>query len=191
MIVFFNSHTISVEPTSLPIPIRPGWLFSDKDTSGAGPANAQSVSPENQGATEAKLTLLIAEDNPTDVLLVKEAIKQYALPLDTFVVDDGQKALDFIERHEIDATAPVPDIILLDLNLPKRSGLEVLRQVRQSRKCANVAVVVFTSSDAAEDRNAVGALGITGYFRKPSQYEQFLQIGQVLKEVSANIRSKR
>ena len=154
MIALFKNQNIDIETPTVPLPMRLPWVFSEESSGRTGPGRRDSPSPENQGLPRTRLTLLIAEDNPTDVLLVKEAIKHYELPFDTFVVDDGEKALEFIARREEDAAAPVPDIILLDLNLPKRNGVEVLRRLRESPKSANAAIVVFTSSDASEDRGA-------------------------------------
>src|SRR6185295_19562604 len=112
---------------------------------------------------------------PTDVVLLKEAIKLHKLAVELSVVDDGQKALDFILRPE-QGGERTPDILVIDLNLPKRSGLEVLQQLRRDKRYEDLHVVIFTSSDSASDRDSAAALGITHYFRKPPKYEKFLEI---------------
>jgi CheY-like chemotaxis protein len=128
-----------------------------------------------------RLNLLLAEDNVPDVLLVEEAIRAENLPIDVHVAADGQKAIEFIERAEQDANAPCPHFLLLDLNLPKKDGFEVLRRLRASAKCRAVPVVVITSSDSPADVSQVAELG-AGYFRKPPSYDEFLKLGQVLKQ---------
>jgi chemotaxis family two-component system response regulator Rcp1 len=164
------------------------------DDSAENPESRKGASPAShpsEEGTDRRFRLLVAEDNATDVLLLKEAIAAYHVPIALYIVDDGAKALDFLLRSEHDPEAPTAEIVLLDLNLPRRSGLEVLRRARQSDKFKNVRVIVFTSSDSAIDRANVAALGVTRYFCKPSDYEQFLQIGEILREVCAELRSER
>lgn len=127
--------------------------------------------------------LLIVEDNRGDVLLVEEAIKLHNVDVQLHVVEDGEQACAFIERADEDPKAPCPGLLLLDLNLPKKTGLEVLQKVRESRRCRNIPVVIFTSSNSPQDRNETSRLGADRYFQKPTRYEQFLKIGQVLREV--------
>ena len=79
--------------------------------------------------------------------------------------------------------APTPDLILLDLNLPKVDGPQVLSEFRKHPECANTPVIVVTSSDARTDRDRMAALGVTRYFRKPSDLDAFLKLGSVVKEI--------
>ena len=132
-------------------------------------------------AVPQRLNLLLAEDNLPDVLLVEEAIRSQNLPIDVHVAADGQKAIEFIESAERDENAPCPHFLLLDLNLPKRDGFEVLRRLRASEKCNTVPAVIITSSDSPSDVSQAAALG-AGYFRKPPSYDEFLKLGQVLKQ---------
>jgi two-component system, chemotaxis family, response regulator Rcp1 len=126
------------------------------------------------------LNLLLVEDNPPDALLVREAIRMEGLPLNVHLVADGERAMDFIAKAESDPAAPWPDIMLLDLNLPKVEGFEVLRWLRASGKRKHIPVMVITSSDSPKDRTESAALG-AGYFRKPANYDEFLKIGPVLR----------
>jgi two-component system, chemotaxis family, response regulator Rcp1 len=188
------SATFAIENNS-PCPEAPSserWKTAQGD-SGRSPKPPESPAPSSAPAEDGanrRFRLLVAEDNPTDVLLLKEAIEAYHVPIALYIVDDGAKALDFILKSEHDPEAPAAEIVLLDLNLPRRSGLEVLRRVRQSEKFKNVRVIVFTSSDSLSDRANVAALGVTRYFRKPSDYEEFLQIGKILQEVCEELRSE-
>jgi two-component system, chemotaxis family, response regulator Rcp1 len=117
------------------------------------------------------------------VLLVKQAIARYDVPVLLHVVHSGDEALEYIDRAENQPGTPLPELILLDLNLPGTSGIEVLSRLRAGNSCTKTPVVVFTSSDSAEDRRRVAELGARSYFRKPSNYEEFMKIGEVLNEV--------
>jgi two-component system, chemotaxis family, response regulator Rcp1 len=127
------------------------------------------------------LNLLLAEDNLPDALVVQEAIRTEDLPLTIFLAPDGQEAIDFITRAEQDSSAPCPQVLLLDLNLPKQTGFEVLRRLRNSEKCKHIPVVIMTSSDSPEDLKRAAAMD-AAYFRKPSNYDDFLKLGAVLKQ---------
>lgn len=164
------------------------WLNAMAEGSGSNPNPAKglpftSPSPgEPRQEERPRFNLLLAEDNYPDVMLVEEAVGMEKLPLDIHTVSDGQQAIDFIARAERDANAPCPDLVLLDLNLPRRSGFEVLRRLRASEKWKSVPVLVITSSDSREDLSEADALG-AGYFRKPPNYEEFLKLGAVLKQL--------
>jgi CheY-like chemotaxis protein len=117
------------------------------------------------------------------VFLVKEAIQAHNLHVALEVIDDGERAIRFVEKLEQEPASTPPQLFLLDLNLPKRGGCEVLARIRRSPKCAHVPVVVVTSSDM--ERSQTAQLGATGYFRKPAGYEAFLAIGNVIRHFVA------
>jgi DNA-binding response OmpR family regulator len=98
-----------------------------------------------------------------------------------FIVPDGERALDFVAKAEQEPDAPCPNVVLLDLNLPRIDGLEVLRRLRAIDKFRNIPVLVVTSSDSPTDRNNAAKLGAS-YFRKPVTYDEFLGIGRVLRK---------
>jgi two-component system, chemotaxis family, response regulator Rcp1 len=129
-----------------------------------------------------RLNLLLAEDNLPDTVLIREVIRTEGLPIDLHIASDGQTAIDFIEAAEGDPSAPCPDFLLLDLNLPKRDGFEVLKRLRDSEKCKSIPVVIITSSDSPGDRQHAAELGAS-YFRKPPNYEDFLKLGEVLRKL--------
>jgi two-component system, chemotaxis family, response regulator Rcp1 len=130
-----------------------------------------------------KVVALLAEDNRTDVLMVEEAIEQQGLPIELHVVDDGEKACDFLERTDKNPAAVRPDVLLLDLNLPKRTGKDVLACLRQSKACRHIPVLVITSSDTAKERDELTRLGVARYFRKPASYDEFMRLGSVLQGI--------
>jgi CheY-like chemotaxis protein len=141
-------------------------------------------SSSQPGARGSRRLALVVEDNLADVFLVERAVEFHRVPVRVTVVDDGEQALKYLELAEL-GQAPCPALILLDLNLPKRSGAEVLRRWRSSSRCGAVPVIVFTSSDSAEDRGTAAELGVTRYFRKPMTYDEFLKIGAVMNEILA------
>ncbi len=126
------------------------------------------------------MNLLLAEDNLPDALLVREAIQAEQLEVEVHIVADGELAIDFIARAAADPEAPAPHVMLLDLNLPKVDGFEVLRQVRAIEKFKSIPVIIVTSSDSPGDRSEAAKLGAS-YFRKPVSYEEFIKIGGVLR----------
>lgn len=129
--------------------------------------------------------VVLVEDNPADAFLVQEAIERYAAGAELLLFRDGEAAIRFIDRAEADEAAPCPALVLLDLNLPTKTGEEILAYIRRSSRCARVPVVVVTSSDSPEDRKRAQILGANRYFRKPSDYDEFMQIGRIVSEMLA------
>jgi DNA-binding response OmpR family regulator len=127
--------------------------------------------------------LLLVEDNVADVFLVEQAIEFHQVPVRLVVAEDGEAACEFFDRADADRSLPCPAVLLLDLNLPKKSGTEVLEQVRKSNRCSTIPIIVLTSSDSPEDRQRAAKLGADRYFRKPTSYREFLEIGAMLNEV--------
>ena len=114
---------------------------------------------------------------------MKEAIEHYKVPVEIHLVQDGEAAIRLIEQMEANHDLPCPELILLDLNLPKKTGREVLLRLKASERCKHVPVVVMTSSDSLKDRTEMAALGAVRFFRKPPDYESFLMIGDTLNQV--------
>ena len=125
------------------------------------------------------LQILLAEDNRGDVFLIREALSKHNVAHELHVVCDGEEALRFIES--IGEGHPCPDVFLLDLNLPRVEGDEVLQSFRQHPQCARTPVIVVTSSDAPKDHERVARIGITSYFRKPTDLEDYMKLGEVVK----------
>jgi CheY-like chemotaxis protein len=127
--------------------------------------------------------VLLVEDSPADIYIVRESLKKHMKDINLQVLSDGEKAFNLIEATEADDSAAAPALLILDLNLPKRSGQEILRRVRQSAKLGHIPVVIFTSSDSPVDRAETTKLGATAYFRKPADLEEFMCIGKVVQSV--------
>jgi CheY-like chemotaxis protein len=128
------------------------------------------------------LQILLAEDNLGDILLVQEALESHRVPHALHVVRDGDEALAFAHMGE-PGGVPCPDVVLLDLNLAKVDGPELLAEFRKNPRCAETPVIVVTSSDADADRARMESLRVARYFRKPSDLEEFMQLGAVVLEV--------
>jgi CheY-like chemotaxis protein len=128
--------------------------------------------------------IVLAEDNSADVGLVREALRRHKVHCALRVISDGQEVLAFIDQLDGDAKLPCPDLLLLDLYLPKRDGREILNHLRASGRCAETPVVVLTSSDwSAEREIAAEKHAATYYFQKPTSLGQFMQLGAIVKNV--------
>jgi CheY-like chemotaxis protein len=132
---------------------------------------------------ESRFQILVVEDAEPDVLLVREALERAGLNFELLVLEDGEKAIDFIEQLERDETLLQPHLVLLDLNLPRMNGSQVLERLRKSTACGRIPVVILTSSDSPSDKAQTGQLGATEYFRKPSRLNEFMQLGQVVRDL--------
>jgi CheY-like chemotaxis protein len=130
------------------------------------------------------------EDNRTDVFLIQEAIGSCRIDAEIEIVRDGQAALSYFENVDASRADACPDLILLDMNLPKRSGDEVLKHLRTSTNCRHSKVLIVSSSDAPEDRQAVETSGVAGYFRKPSSYDEFMKLGPLIRTLLDSDESK-
>jgi chemotaxis family two-component system response regulator Rcp1 len=120
--------------------------------------------------------ILLVEDNPADVRLTEEALKENKLRNNLSVVEDGLEAMDFLHRTNGHAEAPRPDLILLDLNLPKKDGREVLAEIKKDPNLRSIPVVVLTTSKAEEDIIKTYNLHANCYITKPVDLEQFISV---------------
>ncbi len=103
------------------------------------------------------------------------------MSLSVHLAKDGEEAIRFLDEAENNTDAPRPDLVVLDINLPKVQGGDVLKHLRQLPKCAEALVLVVSTSDSAKEREKMMNLGANGYFRKPSQYDQFMKLSEVVK----------
>jgi len=128
--------------------------------------------------------ILLAEDNAADVYLIREALREHNIECNVRLLTDGKEVLAFIADQNSSRSAQAnPDLIILDLNLPRHDGIEILQRLRDDPKLARVPVVVLTSSDSPRDRQLANQLGAARFLRKPSNLEQFLALGSVFKEL--------
>ncbi len=126
--------------------------------------------------------ILLVEDNPGDVRLTQEALREAKVRNNLHVVGDGEKALAFLRREGEFHDAPTPDIILLDLNLPKKHGQEVLSEIKSDPVLRRIPVVVLTTSKAEEDILRSYDLHANCYVTKPVDFEQFIKVVRSIEE---------
>ena len=124
----------------------------------------------------APLELLLVEDNPGDVRLTREALKDNELATHLSVVVDGEAAVEFVHRRGEYADAPRPVLILLDLNLPKKDGREVLAEIKADPDLRRIPVIVLTSSKSESDVIAAYELHANSYCAKPVQLDAFIEL---------------
>lgn len=112
--------------------------------------------------------------------LIREALAGTGMRLSVHLAYDGEQAIQFLEQMDTSSDAPCPELVVLDINLPKLEGGEVLRYIRQLPKCGGTRVLVVSTSDSIEDRERMMSLGANGYFRKPSEYDKFMRLSGVV-----------
>ena len=122
------------------------------------------------------IEILLVEDNPGDVLLTREALAEGKVFNNLHVAGDGDEALAFLHKHGEYASAPRPDLILLDLNLPRRSGREVLGEIKKDEQLKTIPVVILTTSSAEEDVWKTYQLHANCYITKPIDLDQFVKV---------------
>jgi CheY-like chemotaxis protein len=127
--------------------------------------------------------ILLAEDNPADVYLIRRALREHGVEHSVRVSSDGKDTLQILSREGAYRERPVLELIILDLNLPRHDGIEILERLRATEEFERVPVVVLTSSDSPRDRQSANRLGATLYLRKPTSLEQFLAMGQLFKRL--------
>ena len=120
--------------------------------------------------------VLLVEDDPGDVLMTREAFEHHKIRNQLHVVNDGEQAMQFLRRTGEYASAPRPGLILLDLNLPRRDGLEVLAELKGDPSLRVIPVVILTTSQADEDILRSYALHANAYVSKPVDFERFMDV---------------
>lgn len=172
------------------LPLVPAWGF-------AGPEVPWSLTPEkiqrlrlesraptksvSAGQTQ-PVTILLIEDNRADVGLVRDTLEEHGVEGELIVLADGERGIDYIQQIEAQKLAP-PDLIILDLNLPRRSGREVLQQRCENARSNQIPVVVLSSSDMRKDRDEAARLGAAAYFCKPASLDEFMKLGAAFRRL--------
>lgn len=133
-------------------------------------------------------TIVLVEDNPADIYLFRQALQLAGLTFELTVIQDGEDALAFARGHSKHVATAVPDLLVLDLNLPRVGGCEVLEAVRRNPDLSHVAVAVMTSSAASQDYERCSDLRVSRYIIKPLELDEFLQVGEIVREVLAESR---
>jgi DNA-binding response OmpR family regulator len=129
--------------------------------------------------------ILVIEDNGSDVFLLDRALKKQDLGFELVHLESGGAALAFIRRQGTYADAAIPDLILLDLNLSRYTGEDILREIRGARHLKGVPVCVWSSSRSRRDEALLKDLGVSQFITKPSGLNQFMEIGKTIKDLLA------
>lgn len=127
--------------------------------------------------------ILVIEDNRSDVFLLERAFKKQNLCYELTHLHDGGDALAFIRRNGPYAAAPLPNLILMDLNLSKYTGEDILREIRAANHLDGIPVCVWSSSQSRPDQSLLKELGVDRFITKPAGLEQFMQIGIVIRDL--------
>jgi chemotaxis family two-component system response regulator Rcp1 len=133
-----------------------------------------------QGFGRTPMEILLIDDNPADIRMVQEGLKEALPTAHLSVAVDGVEAMRFLRREGCYSKAPRPDLIILDLRLPKKSGFEVLQDIKQDSALGNIPVVVQTSSEAPIDIQRAYSLHANCYITKPAGFEEFSRTMRVL-----------
>ena len=127
-------------------------------------------------APDKTVEILLAEDNPGDVMLTKKALKRGKLANNLHVVTDGVETLQFLRQEGEYADEPRPDLVLLDLNMPRKDGQAVLEELQDDPDLRRIPVVVLTSSESEEDIARSYELNANAYLTKPVDFDGFIEI---------------
>jgi len=157
---------------------------------GARPLNCQAVNEHDECGCGTMMShrvgkpidILLVEDNPGDVRLTQEALKGGMICNELNIVGDGEEALDYLYKRSEYINASRPDIILLDLNMPKKTGQEVLAEIKNDPELKSIPVVVLTTSMAKEDMIKTYDLHANCYIQKPMNLEHFINIVHSIKD---------
>jgi len=133
--------------------------------------------------------ILVIEDNPSDVFLLERALKKQDLRFELIHMLDGGEALAFIRRQGAYAKAAIPTFILMDLNLSRYTGEDILREIRAAKHLAGVPVCAWSSSQSRRDEALLKGLGVSEFITKPCGLDQFMGIGKIIKDLLAGPRA--
>jgi len=128
------------------------------------------------------IEVLLVEDNPGDVRLMQEALKDAKVRNNLHVVNDGDEAMSFLRRQEKYSDSPEPDLIMLDLNLPGKDGREVLQEIKTHPALMHIPVVIVTTSSAEEDILESYSLHANCFVKKPVNLEQFIKVVHAIED---------
>jgi CheY-like chemotaxis protein len=134
-----------------------------------------------------QIEVLLVEDDPGDVLMTREAFEDHKVKNQLHVVNDGAEAMAFLRREGQYADVPRPDLVLLDLNLPRMDGREVLNAIKSDPDLASIPVVILTTSEAEEDVLRSYSLHANAYVTKPVDFERFIKVVRQIDEFFVSV----
>jgi CheY-like chemotaxis protein len=125
--------------------------------------------------------ILVVEDNPMDVDLLRWALETASVPCELTVFEDGGEAIQFAQQKGQYASAKAPDLVILDLNLPRNDGIEVLEAMRANPVFAHVPVMILSSSSSPRERAKLQVFGVGRYVTKPPDLDEYMKLGDVVR----------
>jgi len=126
------------------------------------------------------MNILIVEDSEPEQMIIKEAFMEIKVRHDLFMVNDGIEAMEFLQRTGAYQGAPKPDLIILDLNMPRKNGLEVLSDIKENPYLKHIPVFAFSNSDFPRDICKCYAMGVNAYISKPIDFQGFIDFAHVI-----------
>lgn len=135
--------------------------------------------------------ILVIEDNGSDVFLLERALKKQDFPFELIHLPNGGEALAFIRRQGAYAQAAIPNLIVMDLNLSKYTGEDILREIRAAEHLDGVPVCAWSSSQSRRDQSRLTGLGVARFITKPAGLDQFIEIGKGIKDLLAAFPRER
>ena len=133
------------------------------------------------------IEILLVEDDPGDVLMTREAFEACPTPRRLTVVSDGESAMDYLRQRGMHTAAVTPDLVLLDLNLPRMDGREVLAELKADPRLRMIPVVVLTTSEAEEDVIRSYSLHANAFVTKPVDFDQFAEVIRKIDEFFVSV----
>jgi CheY-like chemotaxis protein len=137
----------------------------------------QRIDPGTKGSSS-PARILVIEDNPSDIFLLRRALEAVEEPFELEVLADGEKALHFIHEHRLGLRPPDPCVIVLDLHLPKYDGMVVLRAIKRAPALEHIGVLVLSGLVSDEEMQELLAVGVQSHFRKPSSLAEFQALAE-------------
>jgi CheY-like chemotaxis protein len=136
----------------------------------------------NKAGNDRPVVILMVEDNPTDVLIAREGFSGASMRNTLHVADDGIEAIEFLHQRGAYAGVPRPDLIVLDLNMPRKNGHEVLAEIKADAGLKHIPVVILTTSKSQEDIGQAYALHANCYISKPVDFDEFTKVVQTIQD---------
>ncbi len=124
--------------------------------------------------------ILVIEDNPADSHLISKAFEERCPGMKYFIADNGVTGSDYVFQRGVFASTPLPNLILLDLNLPGKDGRELLQEIKSDKRLRSIPIIMFTSSEAESDIKSCFDQGANAYFSKPADLEEFMGIMELI-----------
>lgn len=148
----------------------------------SSPSGLPAAQPEEASEKHSKpLRILLVEDNSADVLVIRDVLEQQGFNYELTTASDGQQAIAILNETDRDAQLAPFDLALIDLNLPKYNGHEVLARLRQTSRSGEIPALIVTSSSSPSDFARAKELGATDYFRKPPTLDEYARLGEMIR----------